>query len=333
MRDEEGCLSFPDIVEIVERPEAVAVEAYDEKGVKRVLEGTRPPRPRLLPRDRPPRLAPLHRADVEPEEGARPAQGRQAPEARRVVEPRRRRRGRLRGEPPRALRIQCGAAERLDQVGPVERPGEVPGEGDEVLELGRVARRGEPAAAVDAKRPEELGPDPQGGRDDDPVSGGVAHLARKARGLLDARVLGEGEGGEVGRAAPRPATWGRGASGSPAGRAGGSGASTPSAPKSWAIRSRIGPSAAARFSSGPASSASSLSVISCCSSRKRVRAPSVSRRSWSEGRSSSAPSARARRTASSGSRSRAPRSPSGGPPPRSAPSRRGPACRPSPGAS
>jgi N-formylmethionyl-tRNA deformylase len=29
----------PDIVEIVERPEAVAVEAFDEKGVKRVLEG------------------------------------------------------------------------------------------------------------------------------------------------------------------------------------------------------------------------------------------------------------------------------------------------------
>ena len=40
VRDEEGCLSFPDIVEIVERPEAVAVEAYDEKGVKRVLEGS-----------------------------------------------------------------------------------------------------------------------------------------------------------------------------------------------------------------------------------------------------------------------------------------------------
>ena len=39
VRDEEGCLSFPDIVEIVERPEAVAVEAYDENGVKRVLEG------------------------------------------------------------------------------------------------------------------------------------------------------------------------------------------------------------------------------------------------------------------------------------------------------
>jgi len=39
VRDEEGCLSFPDIVEIVERPEAVAVEAFDEKGVKRVLEG------------------------------------------------------------------------------------------------------------------------------------------------------------------------------------------------------------------------------------------------------------------------------------------------------
>ena len=39
VRDEEGCLSFPEIVEIVERPEAVAVEAFDEKGVKRVLEG------------------------------------------------------------------------------------------------------------------------------------------------------------------------------------------------------------------------------------------------------------------------------------------------------
>ena len=39
VRDEEGCLSFPDIVEIVERPEAVAVEAYAEKGVRRVLEG------------------------------------------------------------------------------------------------------------------------------------------------------------------------------------------------------------------------------------------------------------------------------------------------------
>ena len=40
VRDEEGCLSFPDVVEIVERPEAVAVEAFDEKGVKRVLEGS-----------------------------------------------------------------------------------------------------------------------------------------------------------------------------------------------------------------------------------------------------------------------------------------------------
>jgi peptide deformylase len=40
VRDEEGCLSFPDIVEIVERPEAVAVEAFDEKGVRRVLEAS-----------------------------------------------------------------------------------------------------------------------------------------------------------------------------------------------------------------------------------------------------------------------------------------------------
>lgn len=39
VRDEEGCLSFPEIVEIVERPEAVAIEAFDENGVKRVLEG------------------------------------------------------------------------------------------------------------------------------------------------------------------------------------------------------------------------------------------------------------------------------------------------------
>jgi peptide deformylase len=40
VRDEEGCLSFPDVVEIVERPEAVAVEAWDEKGVKRVVEAS-----------------------------------------------------------------------------------------------------------------------------------------------------------------------------------------------------------------------------------------------------------------------------------------------------
>ncbi len=39
VRDEEGCLSFPDIVEIVERPVRVRVDAFDEKGVRRRLEG------------------------------------------------------------------------------------------------------------------------------------------------------------------------------------------------------------------------------------------------------------------------------------------------------
>lgn len=40
VRDEEGCLSFPDLVEIVERPERVALEAFDEHGRKRTLEGS-----------------------------------------------------------------------------------------------------------------------------------------------------------------------------------------------------------------------------------------------------------------------------------------------------
>ncbi|HTS02652.1 MAG TPA: peptide deformylase [Thermoanaerobaculia bacterium] len=39
IRDEEGCLSFPDLVETVERPERVTIEAFDEKGIKRTLDG------------------------------------------------------------------------------------------------------------------------------------------------------------------------------------------------------------------------------------------------------------------------------------------------------
>lgn len=39
VRDEEGCLSFPDIVEVVERPERVTLEAFDAKGKKQVLTG------------------------------------------------------------------------------------------------------------------------------------------------------------------------------------------------------------------------------------------------------------------------------------------------------
>lgn len=39
IRDEEGCLSFPDLVETVERPERVTVEALDESGHRRVLDG------------------------------------------------------------------------------------------------------------------------------------------------------------------------------------------------------------------------------------------------------------------------------------------------------
>jgi peptide deformylase len=38
IRDEEGCLSLPDFVETVERPEKVTVEAFDEHGVKRALD-------------------------------------------------------------------------------------------------------------------------------------------------------------------------------------------------------------------------------------------------------------------------------------------------------
>ena len=39
IRDEEGCLSLPDLVETVERPEKVTIEAFDERGAKRALDG------------------------------------------------------------------------------------------------------------------------------------------------------------------------------------------------------------------------------------------------------------------------------------------------------
>jgi peptide deformylase len=39
IRDEEGCLSLPDFVETVERPEKVTIEAFDEHGAKRALTG------------------------------------------------------------------------------------------------------------------------------------------------------------------------------------------------------------------------------------------------------------------------------------------------------
>ncbi len=39
VRDEEGCLSFPDLVETVERPERVTLEALDGRGRKQTLEG------------------------------------------------------------------------------------------------------------------------------------------------------------------------------------------------------------------------------------------------------------------------------------------------------
>lgn len=40
VRDEEGCLSFPEIIEIVERPEEVFLEAADRDGNVRVLKAT-----------------------------------------------------------------------------------------------------------------------------------------------------------------------------------------------------------------------------------------------------------------------------------------------------
>ena len=39
IRDEEGCLSLPDFVETVERPERVTIEALDEHGKMRTLDG------------------------------------------------------------------------------------------------------------------------------------------------------------------------------------------------------------------------------------------------------------------------------------------------------
>lgn len=38
VRDEEGCLSLPDLVDVVERPERITVEAQDETGTLRRLE-------------------------------------------------------------------------------------------------------------------------------------------------------------------------------------------------------------------------------------------------------------------------------------------------------
>jgi len=39
LRDEEGCLSLPDLVDVLERPESVEVEALDAKGVPRTIRG------------------------------------------------------------------------------------------------------------------------------------------------------------------------------------------------------------------------------------------------------------------------------------------------------
>jgi peptide deformylase len=39
VREEEGCLSLPDLVEVVERPEEVRVEAQDETGAPRAIDG------------------------------------------------------------------------------------------------------------------------------------------------------------------------------------------------------------------------------------------------------------------------------------------------------
>jgi peptide deformylase len=39
IRDEEGCLSVPDVVELVERPERVTVEALDVQGKKQTFDG------------------------------------------------------------------------------------------------------------------------------------------------------------------------------------------------------------------------------------------------------------------------------------------------------
>ncbi len=39
VREEEGCLSLPDLVEVVERPEEVRVEAQDEAGAPQAIDG------------------------------------------------------------------------------------------------------------------------------------------------------------------------------------------------------------------------------------------------------------------------------------------------------
>ena len=39
IRDEEGCLSLPDLVDVLERPESVVVEACDASGVSRTVRG------------------------------------------------------------------------------------------------------------------------------------------------------------------------------------------------------------------------------------------------------------------------------------------------------
>jgi len=39
LRDEEGCLSLPDLVDVLERPEEVVVEAQDAKGVSKTIRG------------------------------------------------------------------------------------------------------------------------------------------------------------------------------------------------------------------------------------------------------------------------------------------------------
>jgi peptide deformylase len=40
VREEEGCLSLPELVEVVDRPESVTVEAFDGSGEKRSWTGT-----------------------------------------------------------------------------------------------------------------------------------------------------------------------------------------------------------------------------------------------------------------------------------------------------
>jgi peptide deformylase len=40
VREEEGCLSLPELVEVVDRPDSVTVEAFDDSGEKRSWSGT-----------------------------------------------------------------------------------------------------------------------------------------------------------------------------------------------------------------------------------------------------------------------------------------------------